>query len=38
MRNANAQRRDTMIRVGALRQPFTPHVSHAGIAGLSSDN
>ena len=38
MRNANAQCGDTMIRVGALRQPSTPHVSHAEIAGLSSDN
>ena len=38
MRNANAQRRDTMIPVGALQQPSTPHVSHAGIGGLSSDN
>jgi hypothetical protein len=27
-----------MSLVGALRQPFTPHVSHAEIAGLSSDN
>ena len=38
MRNANAQRKDTMIRVRPLRQPFTPHVSHAEIAGLSTDN
>jgi hypothetical protein len=38
MRNANAQRENTMTRVGALQQPFTPHVSHAEIAGLSSDN
>jgi hypothetical protein len=38
MRNAYAQRRHTMIRVGALRQPFTPHVSHAESGGLSSDN
>ena len=38
MRNANAQRTNIMIPVGALRQPFTPHVSHAEIAGLSSDN
>jgi len=29
MRNANAQRPMTMIRVGALRQPPAPHVSHA---------
>ena len=38
MRNANAQRENTMTRVGALRQPFTPHVSHAEIGGLSGDN
>jgi hypothetical protein len=38
MRDANAQRTGIMIRVSAVRQPFTPHVSHAGIAGLSSDN
>jgi hypothetical protein len=38
MRNANAQRKDIMSRVSALRQPFTPHVSHAEIGGLSSDN
>jgi hypothetical protein len=29
MRNANAQRAMTMIRVGAMRQPPAPHVSHA---------
>src|SRR5438132_2583658 len=29
IRNANAQRANTMIRVGALRQPRAPHVSHA---------
>src|SRR5712672_2763707 len=33
MRNANAQRRNTMIRVGALRQPPAPHVSHAESGG-----
>jgi hypothetical protein len=34
MRNANAQRENIMIRVSALRQPFTPHVSHAETRGL----
>jgi hypothetical protein len=29
MRNANAQRTNIMIPVGALQQPPTPHVSHA---------
>jgi hypothetical protein len=29
MRNANPQPAMTMIRVGALRQPPAPHVSHA---------
>ncbi len=38
MRNANAQRGDTMIPVSALRQPSKPHVSHAETRGLSSDN
>jgi hypothetical protein len=38
MRNPNVQRADSMIRVRALQQAFTPHVRHAGIAGLSSDN
>jgi len=38
MRNANAQRANTMIRVGALQQPPAPHVSHAEIGGLSIDN
>ena len=33
MRNANAQRANTMIRVGALQQPPAPHVSHAEIGG-----
>jgi hypothetical protein len=27
-----------MISVHAMRQPFTPHVSHAETGGLSSDN
>ena len=38
MRNANAQRKDIMIRVDALQQPPASHVSHAGIGGLSGDN
>jgi hypothetical protein len=38
MRNAKAQREDIMIRVEALQQPPGPHVSHAEIGGLSSDN
>jgi hypothetical protein len=38
MRNANAQCAGIMIRVGALQQPPGPHVSHAEIGGLSSDN
>jgi hypothetical protein len=38
MRNATAQREDTMIRVRALQQPPRPHVSHAEIGGLSNDN
>jgi hypothetical protein len=38
MRNANAQRGNTMVRVGALRQPPEPHVSHATIAGGSVPN
>jgi hypothetical protein len=33
MRNANAQRAITMIRVGALGQPPAPHVSHAETGG-----
>jgi hypothetical protein len=33
MRNANAQRADTMIRVEGLQQPQKPHVSHAEIGG-----
>jgi hypothetical protein len=32
MRNANAQRKDTMIRVAGLRQALTPHVSYAETA------
>jgi hypothetical protein len=38
MRNATAQRVDTMIRVRALQQARRPHVSHAEIGGLSNDN
>ena len=38
MRDAKAQRTNIMIRVSLLRQAPTPHVSHAGIGGLSSDN
>jgi hypothetical protein len=38
MRNANSQRANIMIPVSALRQPVTPHVSHAETGGLSSDN
>ena len=34
MRNANAQRPSSMIPVGDVRQPFAPHVSHAGDRGL----
>ena len=34
MRNANAQRKNTMGRVGAQRQPGGPHVSHAVTGGL----
>jgi hypothetical protein len=33
MRNANAQRTNSMIRVYTLHQPSTPHVSHAEIGG-----
>ena len=36
MRNANVQRLITMIRVGALRQPPGPHVSHAETGGWRS--
>jgi hypothetical protein len=34
MRNANAQRLIIMVRVGVLRQPFTPHVRHAETGGF----
>jgi hypothetical protein len=33
MRNADVQRKNSMIRVGALRQAPAPHVSHAETAG-----
>jgi hypothetical protein len=33
MRNANAQRPNSMVRVSALQQPPGPHVSHAEIGG-----
>ena len=33
MRNANAQRKDIMGRVGGRRQLGRPHVSHAVIEG-----
>jgi hypothetical protein len=33
MRNANAQRENSMVRVSALQQPPAPHVSHAEIGG-----
>jgi hypothetical protein len=33
MRNANAQRGNSMVRVRASQQPPGPHVSHAGIGG-----
>jgi hypothetical protein len=33
MRNATAQRADTMIRVRPLQQARRPHVSHAVIGG-----
>jgi hypothetical protein len=36
MRNANAQCTNTMIRVGAMRQPPAPHVSHAETGGWRS--
>ena len=32
MRNANAQRANSMIPVRTLHQARAPHVSHAGIA------
>ena len=37
MRNANAQREDTMIRVSASQQPPKPHVSHAEIGAQDDD-
>jgi len=33
MRNANAQRANSMVRPGALQQPLGPHVSHAETGG-----
>jgi hypothetical protein len=33
MRNANAQRGNSMVRVSVLQQPPGPHVSHAEIGG-----
>src|ERR1700737_2642913 len=33
MRDANAQRANTMIPIGALHQPSEPHVSHAETGG-----
>ena len=38
MRNANAQRANTMIPVGAMRQPFSSACQSCGVRGLSSDN
>jgi hypothetical protein len=38
MRNANAQRKGIMSRLGAPQQPPTPHVRHAESRGLSTDN
>jgi hypothetical protein len=38
MRSANSQRAGSMIPVRAMRQPSTPHVSHAETGGLSNDN
>lgn len=35
MRNTNAQRTITMILIGAMQQPWKPHVSHAETAGGS---
>jgi hypothetical protein len=34
MRNANAQRRNIMVRAGALQQPPGPHVRHAETGGF----
>jgi hypothetical protein len=36
MRDANAQRVNTMIPIGALHQPSEPHVSHAETGGYKS--
>jgi len=33
MRDTNAQRGNTMIPIGAMRQPPEPHVSHAETEG-----
>jgi hypothetical protein len=33
MRNANAQRENTMVPPSALQQPPKPHVSHAETGG-----
>jgi len=33
MRNANAQRTFTMVPIGAMQQPWKPHVSHAETGG-----
>lgn len=38
MRNATAQRVDSMIRVRAVQQARRSHVRHAEIGGLSTDN
>jgi hypothetical protein len=38
MRNATAQCENIMVPVSAMQQALSPHVSHAEIAGLSSDN
>src|SRR5882724_7892189 len=38
MRNANAQRKINIVRVGVAQQASAPHVSHAKIAGVSSCN
>jgi len=33
MRNATAQRNNTMIPIGVMQQPRKPHVRHAETAG-----
>ena len=38
MRNADAQRKDIMIRVGALQQAPGPHVRHAETGGCNNKN